>query len=76
MIRKQLVTVRFPGASISPINSTWAWRQTESENKGAKVLKRETNNGGKDSKQDHFPSYLYVTGHLRNGQSRAKGESG
>jgi hypothetical protein len=50
MIRKQLVTVRFPGASIAPINSVWAWRQTQSENRGAKALNTEANKGGKANK--------------------------
>jgi hypothetical protein len=54
-MRKQLVTVRFPGASIAPINSTWACRQTRSENKGAQVLNKGANNGGRANKQDHFP---------------------
>src|SRR3982750_431130 len=64
--------VRWPGASMAPVRSTWACRQTESENKRAKVLKKDRNNGGKDNKQDHFPNHLHTTGSLRNGQSRGK----
>src|SRR5438128_5553420 len=73
MMRKQLVTVRWPGARIAPANNTCACRQTRAENTGVKTLKRETNNGGKDSKEDHFPGHLHNTGPLRNGQSRAQG---
>src|SRR4051812_11238372 len=71
-MRRQLVTVRWPGASNAPIKSTCACRQTRSENNGAKVFKRETNSGGKDSKEDHFLGHLYTTVPSRNGQSRAK----
>src|SRR3954454_14512465 len=62
--------VRLPGARRAPIRSTCACRQTRSENNGAKVLKNEMNNGGKDSKEAHFPSHLHSTGPLQNGPSR------
>src|SRR5438270_11346746 len=71
-MRRQLVTVRRPGASNAPIKSTCACRQTRSENNGAKVFRRATNSGGKDSKQDHFRGHLHTTVPSRNGQSRAK----
>src|SRR3982751_4965101 len=70
-MRRQLVTVRWPGASNAPINSTCACRQTRPENNGAKVFRRATNSGGKDSKQDHFLGHLHTTAPSRNGQSRA-----
>src|SRR3954471_22716934 len=71
-MRRQLVTVRWPGASNAPINSTCACRQTRPENNGAKVFRRATNSGGKDSKQDHFLGHLHTTAPSRNGQSRAQ----
>jgi hypothetical protein len=52
------VTVRFPGASIAPINSICAWRQTRWENRGANALNTEANKGGRANKQDHFPGLL------------------
>src|SRR3954469_5241092 len=55
---------------MAPHSSTCVYRQTRGENKGAKTLKRETNNGGND---DHFPGHLHSTAPLRNGQSRAQG---
>jgi hypothetical protein len=61
MIRKQLVTVRLPGASMAPHSSTGACRPTRLENKGAKVLQRETNSDGKENKQEHSLSHLYTT---------------
>src|SRR4051812_42642900 len=70
-MRRQLVTVRRPGASMAPSNNTCAWSQTRRENKGAKTLRTEANSGGKDGKQDHFPGHLYTTDPSRNGQSRA-----
>ncbi len=33
------LTVRFPGARIAPIKSTWAYRQTRLENNGANGAK-------------------------------------
>jgi hypothetical protein len=47
---------------MAPSNNTCAESQTRGENKGAKTLKRETNNGGKD---DHFPGHLHSTGLLK-----------
>jgi hypothetical protein len=46
--------VRFPGASIAPSNSTWACRQTQSENNGENAPNTEANKGGRENKQDHF----------------------
>jgi transposase len=72
VIRKQLVTVRLPGASIAPISSTCACCQTRSENNGAKALNRETNNQGKgvnmttSGGQSQISRTTFI-----NGQSRA-----
>src|SRR3954451_1329874 len=65
MMRKQLVTLRGPGASIAPANKIRVCRQTRAENTGVKVLKRETNKGGNNSKEDHFLGHLQSTGPLR-----------
>ena len=46
---------------MAPHSSTCACRPTRSENKGAKVLQRETNTDGKENKQDHSLSHLYTT---------------
>src|ERR1051325_3418261 len=54
------------------MNSTWACRQTRPENNGAKVFRRATNSGGKDSKEHHFQGHLHTTVPSQNGQSRAK----
>src|SRR3954466_7742790 len=74
-MRRPLVTVRRPGASMAPSHNTGAGNQTRRENKGAKALRTEANSGGKDGKQDHFPGHLYTTDPSRNGQSRAQGAS-
>src|SRR3982751_4687867 len=72
MMRRQLVTVRLPGARIAPSSNTCAWSQTRRENKGVKVLRTAANSGGRESKQDHFPGHLHTTVLSSNGQSRAE----
>src|SRR3954454_13648696 len=73
MMRKQLVTVRWPGASIAPANKIRVCRQTRAENTGVKVLKRETNKGGNNSKEDHFLGHLQSTGPLRMAKVEIRG---
>src|SRR4051794_14128494 len=70
--RKQLVTVRGPGAGIAPARSPGVYRPTRAENTGAKWRKREINQEGQASQDDHFPGHLHLTGSLRNDQSRAE----